>query len=327
MNEVPVSHAASVDTAAPVASQPPIIIDWYRQSLPYFNNGKRVFPCFEKAPKIEGWNRDSKNPTADEVELYFRNYADGTDSIGVCQGTVSGNEYTLDFESDEVYHQFIDIWGTEPECVIKSGKGYHIPFVTDEPLTMETRPVLAKFANGRAKVELLGQNCNAIRPPSRHPSGRSYTTLKGEPWNPPKVSKIEAERWLSICRSFDETTPVVSAPATTDEIQKIVADFKASRDSTGTESETDYKQLRHEFNSNNPIATMLGKHGYTNTSGTFGSILTMVVVPSRFTFWMMLSQSISHRMIQPAKGDSRAIRILVYTMLLHSMYSLNMGMM
>jgi len=169
--------------------------------------GKRVIPCQKKKPTLPHWNQEGPNPSIEDIKRWMD--GGGFDGIGVVQGSVSGGEHTLDFESIAIFNSFtleaerLDIPIPQPLCLVKTGKGYHLPFICQD-LKVGFRPLLAGDADGKPLIELLGEKCYAVRAPSAHPSGNNYRLLNGDQSNLPILSLDQANRLIDICRSLDK---------------------------------------------------------------------------------------------------------------------------
>jgi len=163
--------------------------------------GKRVIPCFDKKPMIENWNGDGANPTIEHIKYWMS--SDAFNGIGVVQGSVSGGEHTLDFERIDVFDAFkaeVILQGVpipQPLCLIKTGKGYHLPFSCRD-LKVGTRPLLAGDEDCKPLIELLGEKCFAVRAPSSHPSGTIYQVIHGDQCNLPILTLDEANQLGSV---------------------------------------------------------------------------------------------------------------------------------
>jgi len=227
--------------------------------------GKRVIPCQKKKPTLPHWNQEGPNPSIEDIKRWMD--GGGFDGIGVVQGSVSGGEHTLDFESIAIFNSFtleaerLDIPIPQPLCLVKTGKGYHLPFICQD-LKVGFRPLLAGDADGKPLIELLGEKCYAVRAPSAHPSGNNYRLLNGDQSNLPILSLDQANRLIDICRSLDKRK---AKPKAEPKECTPVVKLQPIKPINIKDSEYRYtaQDVRDSFNSQHRIEDLLRSAGYS----------------------------------------------------------------
>lgn len=172
------------------------------------NAGCRVIPCDDKRPTLANWNKGENNPKLKIIERWLDSGV--YNGVGIVCGTMSGNRYEIDCETPESFEQLsrqmfdAGLMDGKNWVVIETGRGYRLAFRTEQPLKIATRPTLAKDAEGKVKIELLGEGCFAVYPPSWHPSGKRYRLRRGDMQRPPILTAEQAEELFTLCRSLDE---------------------------------------------------------------------------------------------------------------------------
>lgn len=135
-------------------------------ALWYAAHGLAAIPLQGKVPTIADWQHARPQDTA------HHHWADGC-NVGVVCGAASGGLVILDFddlEKDFLFCElFPDLLNT---CVVKSRRGYHRYYHSDE------LPVSRKLPG----VDLLSTGRQAVAPPSIHPdTGQPYIVLRRRP--------------------------------------------------------------------------------------------------------------------------------------------------
>lgn len=166
------------------------VIDWARW---YISHGLSVIPVRadgSKAPAVAGWRVYSDRLPADgEVAGWF---PDGTRyGLGVVPGAASGNLVVLDFECRDGHPAYAEWAGKRADGLDLAGcpvvrtpsGGRHVWVRLPAPLA---GGVLARYADGRVKVEIRGAGHQVLAPgcpAGCHRSGDRY--------------RFESPGWLS----------------------------------------------------------------------------------------------------------------------------------
>jgi len=168
-------------------------------ALGYSRRGLAVVPIRRgsKAPLVTGWQ--SRRLTEDELRNYLDNGHDPS-GIGVVAGALSNNLVVLDFDGagwqaafDHVLHCWPE-FETAPIVETGSGKRHIWLRCPDLPENF-TRRTFAR-ADLNAEIELRGNRCNNLAPPSRHPGGGRYRWLTAEA-DLVEVSFTDLRDWLA----------------------------------------------------------------------------------------------------------------------------------
>ena len=145
--------------------------DVYSWAIYYLRNGLNVIPLRYKDKKpILQWDKyQEQRVTQKEIENWFK---DKNVNIGIICGAVSGNLMVLDFDSEEVFYNFLmklddDLLNAiRNTWIIKTGKGIHVYFRTPNPI--KTR----RFRD--LGIDIQGEGSYVVAPPSIHPNGSIY---------------------------------------------------------------------------------------------------------------------------------------------------------
>lgn len=95
-----------------------------------------------------------------------------TGNYGVICGKTSGNLFVVDLDSVELYPLFEAF--TNQTLTVKTGKGYHFYFRTEESKMPRTFPAINKQG---LKMDLRSQGAYVVGPGSKHESGAIYTIV------------------------------------------------------------------------------------------------------------------------------------------------------
>jgi len=195
------------------------LVDWAKF---YYEKGLSVIPLKfkEKIPLIPWEKYQHERATIQEIEEWFK---EGWKNIGVVCGKVSGNLIVIDFDSQELFNNFVLKISEYPlsekfknTWIIRTGKGYHFYFRVDEDLTTTRR------FNG---IEIRGDGSQVVAPPSMHPSGKVYEFVED-----PHERDI-------IYLNKDEYNIVLKV------IEELVGVQKTDRTTQSTQPKTEFKQL------------------------------------------------------------------------------------
>lgn len=258
----------------------PTIEELISTAKPIIEAGCRIIPCINKAPKLDGWNKQGNKPTINHLTKWLS--AGQYNGIGIVCGSYSGNRYVLDFESMPKWKQFVNevkSQGMKPpsdKLIVKTGVGVHFHFRCDEQLTSETNLNLALFAKdsknkqtdkpSNLAIELLAEGKFCVLPPSVHSAGRAYELMAGDLANPPTLTIKQAERLIEICRSLDEAEAEAEAtPTAKTPNGDIVFDNLSNKPKS--DFQFSGQDVIEAYNSQNSIEQKLIEYGYTDAGG------------------------------------------------------------
>ena len=193
----------------------------------YHNNKLSIIPIIykDKKPAIAWKEYQNKHPTLEEIKKWF---SESQRNIAIVCGQVSGNLMVLDFDSNEMFQEFlIDIAEHEDlinaiknTWVVETGKGIHIYFRCPEP------PVTKSFRD--LKIDIRGEGSYVLAPPSVHPSGKQYK-FKTDPKKTDiyVLSQLEYEKLLKVledkCKKLQPQIDVKLHKLTEEQKEKIVS--------------------------------------------------------------------------------------------------------
>jgi hypothetical protein len=144
-------------------------VDMYEAALSYEKLGFSVIPIIPntKRPAVEWKPYQNRRATQDELKEWFNK---GQAHIGLVCGAISGNLTILDFDDPQSASKtFNMIQIQEATPVVKTARGLHIWFLSDQPIRSFNIPEL--------KLNVLGEGHFAMAPPSKHPGGVRYEFL------------------------------------------------------------------------------------------------------------------------------------------------------
>lgn len=113
-----------------------------------------------------------RRATNDEVASWFNGHHS---NIGIVCGTTSENLLDVDIESEDVFKRLFPNQERllAQTYVYKSGNGIHVLFKLPAPFT----GVRKVFDGENLLLELRGQGCMVLAPPSLHPNGKTYQRI------------------------------------------------------------------------------------------------------------------------------------------------------
>ncbi len=147
-----------------------------------YDRGFAVVPIVagKKKPSVDGWQL-ARLSWAD-LERLIRN--NGIGGIGVIAGGLSGNLVVLDFDGPGwagAFALFMEAWpelARAPQVATGSGKRHLWLHCPDMPADFGMRKF--KRPDLDCAIELRGNRCNCVVPPSGHPSGGRYSWANTE---------------------------------------------------------------------------------------------------------------------------------------------------
>jgi hypothetical protein len=147
----------------------------------YLGLGLNVVPLrpLSKVPSIASLSSLFRRKiTSEELVLFDRPDA----NIGIICGAVSGNLVVLDLDDSATLKSIMSSFPNAP--VVITGRGGHIYLRTDEPV--RTYPLTGGH-------HIKGDGSYVVAPPSKHPSGKSYSwhSLGGDISEIPVVTQDE----------------------------------------------------------------------------------------------------------------------------------------
>jgi hypothetical protein len=147
-------------------------------------------PYRRKAAAIKWLDYQKRQPCKAEIEQWFNN---GTRNIAVVTGAISSNLSVLDCDCEEKYIELKetienklgvdDLPSHTP--VVKTGRGYHVYFRTEELVRSQKLP----------RLDIKGEGGYVIAPPSIHPNGSEYKFINQ---NVPSIMLIHSLENISI---------------------------------------------------------------------------------------------------------------------------------
>ena len=167
-----------------------------RAGFEYKDRKGQTHKATGKGPIIRGWQK--RQLSREELGGLLQD--DHVVGIGVVAGALSGNLAVLDFDGagwQGAFEHFRLSW-TELENapIVETGSGKRHIWLRcpDMPTDFTKRDFVREDL--KAKIELRGNRCNCIVPPSLHPSGGQYRWVSGEAdWV--EVPFAELLEWLT----------------------------------------------------------------------------------------------------------------------------------
>lgn len=124
-----------------------------------------------KKPAIPWMEYQNRKPTPQELEEWLWEYWKRNEpyNLGVVCGQVSDGLIILDFESPEAYYKFFTKHDKleEETMTVRTSRGIHVYLKTDK--------TVLSFKIPQLDLEVRGEGCFTVLPPSIHPSGVQYT--------------------------------------------------------------------------------------------------------------------------------------------------------
>jgi hypothetical protein len=174
-----------------------------------------------KQPDLLGW-REYQRRRASSMEI-ARWFASGESGLAFITGEVSGNLEALDFDHPRIFAAWLSRIQADPVLAAlyahvswgyieatPSG-GRHLLYRCD---TVEGNQKLASRPNGDKRetlIETRGEGGLIIVAPSRggtHPSGKSYTLLRGGVSSIRTITRHQRELLFGVARTFNTMPPV-----------------------------------------------------------------------------------------------------------------------
>lgn len=174
-----------------------------------------------KHPALSGWHVYQKRRASSmEIERWF---ASGEPGLAFVTGSVSGNLEALDFDDRRIFDAWLTRVHENPTLAslyeqvswgyleATPGGGRHLLYRCD---TTAGNQKLASRSHGERRetlIETRGEGGLIIVAPSRgrvHPSGRSYTLLRGEVSSIRTITPHQREMLFEAARFFDTLPPV-----------------------------------------------------------------------------------------------------------------------
>jgi hypothetical protein len=131
----------------------------------YVTQGFNLIPVkySAKEPLIKWKSYQIRHISRQEIEQYF--FSSPYINVAVVCGKTSGNLVIIDFDKPEVYKKIFP--NIEKETlVVRSSKGFHVYFRTENPIN--------SFRIRELSIDVQGQGTYVLAPPSLHPSGKNY---------------------------------------------------------------------------------------------------------------------------------------------------------
>lgn len=192
----------------------------------YMKAGLSLIPIKRgtKRPMIK-WDEFQRRPaTPAEVDGWL---SQGIGAIGVVCGAVSGGVEVLDFDTvesqdiglirgEDVFNEWLEACGDIvgrydlPVQRTGSGSGIQLAWRCD---VVEGNQKLAWVPNAgvpggkECVIETRGEGGQALLPPSMHPSGGTYTLLRGKFSNIQRIRPDEREFMLNVARELTQVDP------------------------------------------------------------------------------------------------------------------------
>ncbi len=149
-------------------------------------------PYRRKAAAIKWLDYQKRQASKAEIEQWFNN---DTSNIAVVTGAISSNLCVLDCDSEEKYFELKGIIENKLELdnllshtlVVKTGRGYHVYFLTEELVRFQKFP----------RLDIKGEGGYVIAPPSIHPNGTEYKFINQ---NIPSIMVIHSLEDIGINR-------------------------------------------------------------------------------------------------------------------------------
>jgi len=187
-----------LDEVVPPVEEKEQTLETLKLALTYLHNGLSVFPLRygDKRPAIKSWKEyQVRRPTEEEVDKWF---SKKLKNIAIVCGRVSGGLVVIDFDSEEVFKEWLEKAPEEIKCltkwtwIVKTGKGYHVYFIAPEEV--RTKPRL------KEGLDIKAEGGYVVAPPSLHPSGKHYEFVQGPPIT--NIYRLNREEWNKIKESL-----------------------------------------------------------------------------------------------------------------------------
>lgn len=183
-----------------------------KAAIEYSQCGYSIIPVGrDKKPKIAWGQFMTRHASISELKNWFSQDV----NMAVVTGEISGGLYAIDFDSLEIFIEFLRLPGMEDLAnqlvTEKSGGGAHLFFKCDLANYCQKLAYLPSedsLSGKRAMIELRGNNGYIIIDPSIHANGQKYEVLKGDLKNVPLVSKETVGRMLDAARSLHMSSKI-----------------------------------------------------------------------------------------------------------------------
>lgn len=165
----------------------------------YHQRGLAVIPLRPRAkvPAIARWQE--RRLGLDELLSCLR--GDGAGGLGLVAGHLSGNIVVLDFDGLgwlAGFEHWNHCWPELADApVVQTGSGKCHVWLRCPDLPRDFTRQEFKRPDLQAAIELRGNACNCVVPPSLHPSGGRYQWVNPEWTEPPEVSFANLQGWLA----------------------------------------------------------------------------------------------------------------------------------
>jgi len=211
-------------------------------ALEYLKLGLSVIPLQprEKRPLIKWKQYQQRLPTEDEVRKWFSKWPNA--NIGIVCGRVSGNLLVLDFDSEDLYKQFMEqafaftnLYNKLKETwIVRTGKGVHIYFRVKDV----TPPTKLRLKGG---IDLKGEGGYVVAPPSIHPSGKRYEFVNGGPGTGVDIATLDKEEFNLLLSLIEEKEEEKEGGKDTEnkEVEELEAEAEAETKQEGPKELTD----------------------------------------------------------------------------------------
>lgn len=173
----------------------------------YVSNGISVIPVKadgSKSPALTGWRKYSNELPDDATLVKWFGTPGELVGVGVPAGPASGNLVVLDFEfqGESAYFEWVQrlpedlrkVADSLPTVSTPSG-GRHLWVRLTEP---QPGGKLARYANGKTKIEVRGEGHQVLAPGCPvecHRSGKLYEWVNDDP----KFVELDADEWAALC--------------------------------------------------------------------------------------------------------------------------------
>ena len=132
-----------------------------------------------KGPIVRGWQ--SRRLSLAEVKRQLQKYGDKAAGVGVVSGHLSGNLVILDFDGEGWQAAFQHVLHSWPELentpCVRTGSGKRHLWLRCPDLPPDFTHQVFDLPWLNAQVELRGNRCQTLVPPSSHPCGGHYEWL------------------------------------------------------------------------------------------------------------------------------------------------------
>lgn len=133
----------------------------------YKEQGLNVIPiAFKEKRAAEKWKEyQDRKATNEEIKKWFLTGA--VQNIAIVCGVISDNLVVVDFDDPKVYKKIFGKAAKDKSTfVVRTGKGIHVYFKTENPVR--------SFRIEELSIDVKGEGGYVLAPPSVHPSGREY---------------------------------------------------------------------------------------------------------------------------------------------------------